>query len=101
MGPISVKLVHQLPWVTNFAYDLCMMRKIARKKDLSKDYNFGKRNINASNHVAPRFSKKLRLGPQNGSGSSRHKKLRKIVNCVTNKEIEKLKETMVGSKCNR
>jgi hypothetical protein len=40
--------------------------------------------------------KKRRLGPQNGSGSSGPKKLPKIVNCATIKEIEKLKETMVG-----
>jgi hypothetical protein len=40
--------------------------------------------------------KKLCLGPQNGSGSSGPKKLPKIVNCATIKEIEKLKETMVG-----
>jgi hypothetical protein len=31
-------------------------------------------------HVAPRFPKKCRLGPQNGSGISRPKKLLKIVN---------------------
>jgi hypothetical protein len=40
--------------------------------------------------------KKRHLGPQNGSGSSRPKKLPKIVNCATIKETEKLKETMVG-----
>jgi hypothetical protein len=42
------------------------------------------------------FPKKRRLGPQNGSGSSGPEKLPKIVNCATNKETEKLKETMVG-----
>ena len=36
--------------------------------------------------------KKRRLGPQNGSRSSRPEKLTKIVSCV---ETEKLKETMV------
>ena len=40
--------------------------------------------------------KKHRLGPQNCFGSSRPKKLPKIVNCATLKETEKLKETMVG-----
>ena len=44
----------------------------------------------------PVFPKKRSLGPQNDSGSSRLEKLPKIVNCATNKEIEKLKETMVG-----
>jgi len=34
--------------------------------------------------------------PQNGSKSSGPEKLPKIVNCATNKETEKLKETMVG-----
>jgi hypothetical protein len=44
----------------------------------------------------PRFPKKRRLGPQNGSGSSGPEKLLKIVNCATIKETEKLKETVVG-----
>jgi hypothetical protein len=44
-------------------------------------------------HVAPRFPKKRRLRPQNGSGSSGPEKLLKIVNCA---ETEKLKEAMVG-----
>ena len=40
--------------------------------------------------------KKRRLGPQNDSKSSRLEKLPKIVNCVTIKETEKLREKMVG-----
>jgi hypothetical protein len=44
-------------------------------------------------HVAPRFPKKRRLRPQNGSESSGPEKLLKIVNCA---ETEKLKEAMVG-----
>jgi hypothetical protein len=40
--------------------------------------------------------KKHRLGPQNGFGNSGLEKLPKIVNCITIKETEKLKETMVG-----
>ena len=47
-------------------------------------------------HVAFVFPKKCSLGPQNGFGSSGPEKLPKIVNCATNKETEKLKETMVG-----
>ena len=43
-----------------------------------------------------RFPKKHRLGPQNGSGSSGPEKLLKIVNCAIIKEIENLKETIVG-----
>ena len=49
-------------------------------------------------HVAPRFPKKSRLRPQNGSGSLGPEKLLKIVNCV---ETEKLKEQWWGSKWNR
>ena len=41
---------------------------------------------------APSFPKKRRLGPQNGSRSSRPKKLLKIVSCAKN---ENLKELMV------
>jgi len=47
-------------------------------------------------HITYDFPKKCSLGPQNGSGSSGPEKLPKIVNCATNKETEKLKETMVG-----
>ena len=47
-------------------------------------------------HVDPSFTKKLCLGPQNGSGSLGPEKLPKIVICATIKETEKLKETMVG-----
>ena len=50
------------------------------------------RNINPWTHVALRFPKKRRLGPQNGSESLGPEKLRKIVYCA---ETEKLKETMV------
>jgi hypothetical protein len=38
-GPRLGKLVHQLPGVVNFAYDLRFRRMIARWKDLSEDYN--------------------------------------------------------------
>ena len=42
------------------------------------------------------FPKKLRLGPQNRSRSSRPEKLLKIVNCATIYETKKLEETVVG-----
>ena len=42
------------------------------------------------------MSKKRHLGPQNGSGSSGPEKLPKLVSCATIREIEKLKETMLG-----
>jgi hypothetical protein len=41
------------------------------------------------------MTKKRRLGPQNGSRSLGPEELLKIVICVTIKETEKLKETMV------
>ena len=44
-------------------------------------------------HVASRFPKKFRLGPQNGFESSRPEMLLKIVSCA---ETYKLKELMVG-----
>ena len=44
-------------------------------------------------HVSPSFPIKRRLGPQNGSGSSRPEKMLKIVGRA---ETYKLKELMVG-----
>jgi hypothetical protein len=38
-GPRLGKLVHQLPGVVTFAYDLRLGRTIARWKDLSEAYN--------------------------------------------------------------
>jgi hypothetical protein len=38
-GPRLGKLVHQLPGVVTFAYDLCFRHMIDRWKDLSKAYN--------------------------------------------------------------
>jgi hypothetical protein len=38
-GPRLGKLVHQLPGVVTFAYDLCFRHMIARWKDLSEAYN--------------------------------------------------------------
>ena len=40
-GPHWGKLVHQLPEVVTFAYDLCFRRTIARWKGIIKDINFG------------------------------------------------------------
>ena len=63
-GPHFGKLVHQLPGVVTLAYDLCLMRTIARWKDLSKQYHFGRQH-GPWTYVAPDFPKKCRLGPQN------------------------------------
>ena len=40
-GPRLGKLVHQLPGVITFAYDLHFMRMIAHWKDIIKDIHFG------------------------------------------------------------
>ena len=87
-GPRLGKLVFQLPGGVTLAYDLRLTRTIPRYKDISQDYKFGMRKIGPWTHVALRFPKKRRLGPQNGSGSLGPEKLLKIVNCA---ETEKLK----------
>ena len=76
------KLVVQLPGDVTLAYDLRLMRSIARYKYLFEEYKFLTRNISPWTHVAPGFPKKRRLGPQNGSGSSGPEKLLKIVSFV-------------------
>ena len=94
-APFLGKLVHQLPGVANWSYYLRLTCMIARWKDPSEDYDgsdFYQKNRWGG------FPKKLRLGPQNGSGSLGPEKLLKIVNCATITEIEKLKETVVGVK---
>jgi hypothetical protein len=40
-GPRLGKLVHQLPGVVTFAYDLCFRRMIARWKGIVKEIHFG------------------------------------------------------------
>jgi hypothetical protein len=40
-GPRLGKLVHQLPGVVTFAYDLCFRRVIARWKGIIEDIHFG------------------------------------------------------------
>ena len=47
-------------------------------------------------HLAHIFPKKLRVGSQNGFGSSGTEKMLKLVNGAIIKETEKLKEKMVG-----
>ena len=39
-GPRLGKLVHQLPGVVTFAYDLCFRRMMASWKDIFEEYNF-------------------------------------------------------------
>jgi hypothetical protein len=40
-GPHLGKLVHQLPGVVTFAYDLCFRRMIARWKGIIEEIHFG------------------------------------------------------------
>jgi hypothetical protein len=57
-GPRLGKLVHQLPGVVTFAYDLRFRRMITRWKDIVEEIHFG--------GSITLISKKLHLGPQNG-----------------------------------
>jgi hypothetical protein len=84
-GPRLGKLVHQLPGVVTFAYDLRFRRMIARWKDIIEEIHFWG-NIQKNFHVAPHFPKKRCLWPQNGSGSFRTRKTAK------NSKIPKLSE---------
>ena len=88
MGARLGKLVVQLLEGVTLASDLHFTCSIARYKYLSEEYNFGTGNIGPWTHVALRFPKKRRLGPQNSSGSLRPEKLLKIVSCA---ETYKLK----------
>jgi hypothetical protein len=77
-GPRLGKLVHQLPGVVTFAYDLCFRRVIARWKGIIEEIHFGGSIIPSWISLRTSISKKLHLGPQNGPGSEN---LLKIVNC--------------------
>jgi hypothetical protein len=67
-GPRLGKLVHQLPGVVTFAYDLRFRRMIARWKGIIEEIHFGG-SIMPSNIIENLDLKKLHLGPQNGPGS--------------------------------
>jgi hypothetical protein len=67
-GPRLGKLVHQLPRVVTFAYDLRFRRVIARWKGIIEEIHFG-------GSILPLYiieeinPKNLHLGPQNGPES--------------------------------
>jgi hypothetical protein len=67
-GPRLGKLVHQLPGVVTFAYDLRFRRVIARWKGIIEEIHFGG-SIMPLVSLRTSISKKLHLGPQNGPGS--------------------------------
>jgi hypothetical protein len=77
-GPRLGKLVHQLPGVVTFAYDLCFRRVIARWKGIVEEIHFGGSIMPSTIIENLNLEKKLHLGPQNGPGSEN---LLKIVNC--------------------
>ena len=95
-GPCLGKLIHQLPGDITLACDLHLTCTIPRYKYICKAYNFLCGKHQSIFHVALIFPKKHHLGPQNGSRCSGPEKLLKIMNYATIKEMEKLKETMVG-----
>jgi hypothetical protein len=67
-GPRLGKLVHQLPGVVTFAYDLRFRRVIARWKGIVEEIHFGG-SIFLQLSLITSVSKNLHLGPQNGPGS--------------------------------
>jgi hypothetical protein len=56
-GPRLGKLVHQLPGVVTFAYDLCFRRMIACWKGIIEEIHF-RCNIKGNFHIANLFSQK-------------------------------------------
>ena len=67
-GPRLGKLVHQLPGVVTFAYDLRFRRVIARWKGIVEEIHFGG-SIMPSAIIEHLDLKNLHLGPQNGPES--------------------------------
>jgi hypothetical protein len=67
-GPRLGKLVHQLPGVVTFAYDLRFRRMIARWKGIIEEIHFGG-SIMPLISLRSSIPKNLHLGPQNGPGS--------------------------------
>jgi hypothetical protein len=76
-GPRLGKLVHQLPEVVTFAYDLCFRRVIARWKGIIKEIHFGG-SIMPSAIIENLYPEKPSFRP---SKWPRKLKLLKIVNC--------------------
>jgi hypothetical protein len=67
-GPRLGKLVHQLPGVVTFAYDLCFRRMIAHWKGIIEEIHFGG-SIMPLAIIENLYPKNLHLGPQNGPRS--------------------------------
>jgi hypothetical protein len=67
-GPRLGKLVHQLPGVVTFAYDLHFRRVIARWKGIVEEIHFGG-SIMPLDIIDNLDIENLHLVPQNGPGS--------------------------------
>jgi hypothetical protein len=67
-GPRLGKLVHQLPGVVTFAYDLHFRRVIDRWKGIAEEIHFGG-SIFLYPSLRISIPKNLHLGPQNGPES--------------------------------
>jgi hypothetical protein len=67
-GPHLGKLVHQLPGVVMFSYDLYFRRMIAHWKGIIEEIHFWG-SIMASVIIEKLDLKNIHLGPQNGPGS--------------------------------
>ena len=67
-GPCLGKLVHQLPGVVTFAYDLRFRRVIAHWKGIIEEINLGGTIIPLT-IIANIYPENLHLGPQNGPKS--------------------------------
>jgi hypothetical protein len=65
-GPRLGKLVHQLPGVVTFAYDLRFRRVIARWKGIVEEIHFGGSIMPLDIIEEDHIPKNLHLGPQNG-----------------------------------
>jgi hypothetical protein len=68
-GPRLGKLVHQLPGVVTFAYDLSFRCMIACWKGIIEEIHFRDNIKGTTIFGKKKFRKKHRLGPQNGPRS--------------------------------
>jgi hypothetical protein len=68
-GPRLGKLVHQLPGVVTFAYDLRFRHTIARWKGIIEEIHFGGSIRAFGLSLRRSIPKNLHLGPQNGPES--------------------------------
>jgi hypothetical protein len=79
-GPRLGKLVHQLPEVVTFVYNLCFRRMIAHWKGIVEEIHF-EGNIEVISIFLLVFPKTHHLGPQNDSRSEKQLKIVNYQNC--------------------